>query len=205
MDANHLKLDEKYLCLDFINTLEWRLRDHPQEKLKSYADLLNWACEINLIDALEAQALREKAGLFPAEAGRAVERALALREAAFAVLQAGMEGRPAPETELSRLNDFVASALARARLAQTPDGFGLGWPDDRQELDWFLRPVAGSVVEVLTTADLERVKICASEQGCGWRFYDTSRNKSRRWCSMQSCGNRAKATSYYHRHAADRE
>ena len=44
-----------------------------------------------------------------------------------------------------------------------------------------------------------RVRECAGER-CPVLYLDTSRNRSRRWCSMEICGARAKAAAYYRRH-----
>jgi predicted RNA-binding Zn ribbon-like protein len=48
--------------------------------------------------------------------------------------------------------------------------------------------VARSAIDLLTAGPLDRVKVCASEVGCVGLFLDTSKNRSRRWCSMQTCG-----------------
>jgi len=40
---------------------------------------------------------------------------------------------------------------------------------------------------------------CADEQGCGWLFVDTSKNRRRRWCDINDCGNRAKQRRYQQR------
>jgi predicted RNA-binding Zn ribbon-like protein len=45
----------------------------------------------------------------------------------------------------------------------------------------------------------ERVKACRADD-CRWAFLDTAKNRSRAWCSMQSCGNRAKVAAYRERH-----
>jgi predicted RNA-binding Zn ribbon-like protein len=60
-------------------------------------------------------------------------------------------------------------------------------------------PVVHSAAELLTSPHLDRVRQCADDRGCGFLFFDTSRNGSRRWCSMESCGNRAKARRHYQR------
>lgn len=46
--------------------------------------------------------------------------------------------------------------------------------------------------------DWYRLKVCAAED-CQWVFYDESRNRSRRWCSMEACGNRSKVRSFRQR------
>ena len=60
-------------------------------------------------------------------------------------------------------------------------------------------PVARSAADLLTSDLLSRVRRCEDDRGCGYLFIDTSRNRSRRWCSMESCGNRAKARRHYAR------
>ncbi|MCM6776788.1 CGNR zinc finger domain-containing protein [Nocardia sp. CDC159] len=53
------------------------------------------------------------------------------------------------------------------------------------------------------TGEVLRIKRCA-EHSCGWVFWDGSKNRSRRWCSMRVCGNRSKARAYAERHRPDR-
>lgn len=56
---------------------------------------------------------------------------------------------------------------------------------------------------VASTADRswERLKICA-EDSCQWAFLDSSKNRSKHWCSMQECGNRSKTRAYRARRAS---
>jgi predicted RNA-binding Zn ribbon-like protein len=69
-----------------------------------------------------------------------------------------------------------------------------------------LWPVARSAADLLTSAEeLARVGQCADDRGCGWLFFDTSRNHSRRWCAMKDCGNRAKARRHYRRQRKARQ
>ena len=59
--------------------------------------------------------------------------------------------------------------------------------------------MAGSAVAVLTEEDLGRVRECPGAGDCGWLFYDTSKNGTRRWCSMEGCGSRVKMRRHYAR------
>ena len=61
--------------------------------------------------------------------------------------------------------------------------------------------VAAAVAKIAIERRLDRVKICPADD-CRWAFYDTSRNRSRQWCSMEVCGNRAKARSHRERATA---
>ena len=58
---------------------------------------------------------------------------------------------------------------------------------------WIVRPLLLATAGLLTSEDLRRVGDYADDRGGGHLFFDTSRNHSRRWCSMEKCGNRAKA------------
>jgi predicted RNA-binding Zn ribbon-like protein len=59
-----------------------------------------------------------------------------------------------------------------------------------------LHPVVWNATSVLTDLDHTRIGHCPS---CNWIFYDTTRNRSRKWCDMKDCGSRHKALRYYHR------
>jgi len=76
--------------------------------------------------------------------------------------------------------------------------YGYAWDTngDKSRLDWILNPVIRSAAEVLVSDDLQNIKSCA-DPACGWLFLDVSRNKRRRWCDIQDCGNRAKASHFY--------
>ncbi len=79
-----------------------------------------------------------------------------------------------------------------------PAGGGFAWEWDAGG-DVLARPLwalARSAADLLTSPRLSRVRECPGEDGCGWLFLDTSKNGSRRWCSMQGCGSRAKARRY---------
>ena len=58
-----------------------------------------------------------------------------------------------------------------------------------------LATIAIAWTELGTTGDIARLKRCA-EHSCAWVFWDTSKNRSRRWCAMRVCGNRTKARRY---------
>ena len=136
----------------------------------------------------------------PAEAQAVLTRAHALREAIYRLMLARIQGQAADPADLERLNGELPAALARARLEPTGQGYTLGWAPDPQALDRMLWPIAYSAADLLTNPDLlERVGQCADDRGCGWLFLDLTKNRSRRWCAMRGCGNRAKAARHYQR------
>jgi predicted RNA-binding Zn ribbon-like protein len=189
------------LCLDFVNTLAWRLTDHPVEYLLSYEDLLTWERQADLLAPDETKALSGRATTDVEDARAMLSRALALREAIHGVFSAAIASKLQDEGALSALNRELSGALSRLRVAPAEGGSYI-WAWDRggeegggPPLERPLWPVARSAAELLTSSKLARVKVCAG-MGCGWMFLDESRNASRRWCDSRDCGNRERVRKH---------
>ncbi len=193
------------VCLDFANTVGWRLTDHPREYLSSYEDLLGWADQAGLLAPEEAQDLSHQAVLDPEGARKTLSRAIVLREAIHGLISASIAGEPEEESDLWALNRELSIALSRLRVVPAGSGaYGWGWEGDDEggaPLDRPLWPVAQSAAELLTSPKLGRVKVCSGE-GCGWVFVDESRNGSRRWCDSRDCGNRERVRRHLARKRA---
>ena len=199
-----LKLQTERLCLDFTNTANWHASAHPIEELASYGDLVGWAEGVGLLTATEAQRLKRQAARRPAEAQAVLERAQTLREAIYRLLAATAHGHAAEAADLDLINAELPRALAQARLAPTAEGYVLHWPAAPDALDSMLWPVAYSAADLLARPDLlSRVGECADDRGCGYLFLDMTKNRSRRWCDMKDCGNRAKARRHYQRQSEE--
>jgi len=166
------------LCLDFVNTVDPRHATPREERLPDYAAVIEWARQAGL----------EASPLEAAAASRAHEEAISLRETLYAIFGAVARGEAPPAEALRHLNDEIAR-----RPRRITEGFA--WASD----DDVLAPVVWSAAELLTSGPLERVRECPGDDTCGWLFLDTSRNGSRRWCDMRTCGNRAKARRHYRR------
>jgi predicted RNA-binding Zn ribbon-like protein len=118
-----------------------------------------------------------------------------LRETIFRIFSAPAEGRDPPAQDLGALNEFLSRSMAAAALEKKGDTFVLSFGGGEGP-DRMLAPVVWSAVQLLTSPDMRRVKVCSGDT-CGWLFVDASKNKSRRWCEMSDCGNRAKARRHY--------
>ncbi len=185
-------------CLDFANSLEGRLTDHPRESLTHYAALVTWSQQAGILANDTAQSLTREAARRPAAAAVVFERGSALREAVYRIFSAVAHQRSPQTAALDLLNAVLGEALAALRIIPTPEGFTWGWTSDKRRLDRLLWPIAQSAADLLTSGELRAVRECAAPT-CGWLFLDTSRNHSRRWCDMKACGNRAKARRHYER------
>jgi predicted RNA-binding Zn ribbon-like protein len=178
------------LCLDFVNTIDPRLEPPQEDFLPTFEALIDWTAFIGAVDPAEAAALAVGAGRDPAQAAEVHTRAIELREALFELL------RPPQRTgqrtaALTVVNEELRRALARGELTPAANRYRLR-SRPTTELDRIFWPITRSAAELLTSADIDRVRECDGRR-CGWLFLDTSKAGRRRWCSMAICGNRAKA------------
>ena len=185
------------VALDFVNTEDG---DPPVECLRDYGDLVAWSVLVGLFSAEEGERLVGEADLRPEDAEAVYRDALRLRGALYGVFRALAEGSDVPERGLETLRGYEREALSRGKLVQGDRGFSWEWKDGR-DLAGMLWPVAHAATRLLTSGDLDRLKLCA---GCYWVFLDASRNRSRRWCTMEVCGTDAKMRRYVAKRAAKR-
>ena len=190
--------------VDFVNTVDSWLGDAPVDKLKSYSDLLDWSEQADLATPGLISSLRKEASRRQRDSERVLRKARALRRHLYGILTATAAGDAPKAADLNAVTSLARKAAAHSRLERYDDGFA--WVLDQakgSELDWPIWELARSAVALLTSASTKHVRQCA-DNTCGWLFIDRSRNHSRRWCDMSSCGNRAKARRNYARQKARR-
>jgi len=192
--------------LDFLNTAGGHRLTHPREDLATPEDLVSWGLQSGWLDPDRAHPMLVEIQLRPAEARAALARVRAFREALFRVFLAVSEGtQPAPDA-LETLEREVRRAWADRRLVRTAD-HGWRWSSpESARLDAFVPGLALAASELLTGPERRRIRVCEATalDGCGWLFLDTSKNGTRRWCEMKTCGNRYKARRHYARVRAAR-
>jgi predicted RNA-binding Zn ribbon-like protein len=131
----------------------------------------------------------------PNEADHA--RALGLREALRALLRTN-NGGEAREEDLAPLRE--AAERSRYRTTFAADG-ALTLEPARADLSGFEARLLLAIERLQCQGAWPRLKAC-TDDGCQWAFYDTTRNRSRTWCSMEECGNKEKTKRYRARRAA---
>jgi predicted RNA-binding Zn ribbon-like protein len=202
------------LCLDYINTVEPRTGPVAREWLTEYPDLVEWSRHGGLVDEATAAALLRAGAARPAAARAAFQAAIDLREGLFRLFAAIADATTPAAADLEVLRRAFAAATQHGRLVPHADGFRWNWDAvvpagapgsasaDSLGLPWW--PVATSALELLTHGPLDRIKQCPPGEGCSWLFLDATKNRSRRWCSMQDCGSEIKARRQTDRRRADR-
>jgi predicted RNA-binding Zn ribbon-like protein len=199
MSETKWDFDAGLLPLDFANTAEWHASPQPDDRLLNYELLIDWSMQAGLLSTKVANTLLEIAKSSPMEAEQTLRHAIEVRETIYRLFSSTANQKtPSPE-DLQILNQALSQAMSHLRIINTQDRFAYAWSVGDDGLGRMLWPILQSTAELLTSTDLKRIGECADDRGCGYLFFDTSRNHSRRWCSMESCGNRAKAQRHYQR------
>lgn len=186
------------LALDFLNTRPVQ-NGEPMELLPDFSSLLRWFQAAGLLGAREATHFEREWGQSK-EARRVVEEARALREVLRKEILAWENGGSIHHSTVAELNRLMAEHPMRTRLKgnsveQLPElYFTVQKPDD------LFAPLAQSAAMLFTSVDRARVRKCGQ---CVLHFLDTSKKGTRRWCSMQLCGNRLKVAAYARRNRLD--
>ena len=185
------------LCLDFANTKEWHASQDPIEHIQDFEDFIAWSEQANLISTEAARHLRKQYTKKPERYTERLDQAINLRESIYTIFSRRYAGKPTPKDELLLLNSAVQKAMSHLQLVPVDGKMAWDWSPDSEVTNLILWSVARSAAELLTSDTIERVRECEDDRGCGYLFIDLSKNHSRRWCSMESCGNRAKAQRHY--------
>jgi predicted RNA-binding Zn ribbon-like protein len=182
------------LCLDLVNT-EVIAGGERTDLLRDFGDLMRWAGAAGLVSDSEARAAigawgdtRQGSGALAAARGlRAVLRALAedLRE-----------GRAPAAARVTAINDVLTMGVSVLRLERCGDGYETKRRLLEASASSVLVPIAESAAWLIEKGDRRLVRRCENP-ACILFFYDTTKNKRRRWCAMEGCGSRAKAAAYY--------
>jgi predicted RNA-binding Zn ribbon-like protein len=165
----------------FVNTFDI---ERDVDALSTPATLGAWLSDAGLLDDQVAPTTQD------------LEHAITLREAFRSALVSNHDRSPVPSVVLTRFDE--TAARARLVVSFTPDR------------DWTVRPGARGVdgafglllsitAAAMTDKTWQRLKVCANDS-CRWAFYDSSRARSGKWCSMSLCGNRSKQQAWRARH-----
>jgi predicted RNA-binding Zn ribbon-like protein len=187
------KLNAEHVALDFVNTLDDRYTPGgPRELLASYADLLRFCRQAGMLTPAEVARL---SALLKASQERSLSSAIELREMLARIFYRLLEGRaPAPEDRMA-LECWSAACMRHRELRWQDERLVWRWKTLDADPDAPALLIAERALKLLTDEQPARLHACASDT-CRWLFLDTSKNRTRRWCDMKTCGNRAKARRY---------
>ena len=196
LDTSKFYLVGNNLSVDFVNT---RIRENgaPKELLESFEDLIAWAVRANLSDLSQARSLLRDWSGRP-KAAQVLKLALNFRETLREMVFDAERGAAIKPAAIEAINLIMKEGIGYAEIAQTREGFEKRFRADFSDPRRLFAPIAEAAADLLCYGDLAYLKKCEGAD-CVLRFYDTTKNHSRRWCSMTACGNRAKVSAFYQR------
>ena len=191
------KLFAEHPGLELVNTLDLRFSANPQELLPTYADLLRFAAQLRLLPAEQGRklgrAIRENDGR------RVLASTVELREALAEVLYAWVDGGKPGDRQVEILETHFHAAALHRSLRSGEERLVWSWSGFEQQADLPLWKLAQSASDLLVSEEAKLVKGCG-DPTCRWLFLDLSKNHTRRWCDMKTCGNRMKARRHHARY-----
>jgi predicted RNA-binding Zn ribbon-like protein len=184
-----IRLDGGRLCLDFVNSIHNRYALAIEDYLQQPRRFIEWC--------VRAGALLPDDGIRvprPAHRRAALMREVAaLRHHLHALFAARIDAVPPPADAVRGLDRW----LHRAWVGQSfrADGH-LHWRADARDAWLPLKRIALDALELLADPSASRLRRCANTTSCGWLFLDSSKNRRRRWCAMETCGTADKMQRY---------
>ena len=185
------------LCLDFANTINSRANPE-HDYLMEYSDLIGWVNKVGLLSPAQASQLKRWAKEKLEEAEAALRRAQEIRELLYRLFSNAASGSEPDKEDKELFVRAYGEAVSHGQLSKKDAHYRPTWKLD-ETFDALLWPIVHSAGELLLSEELGHVKECPS---CGWLFLDTSKNQSRRWCSMNTCGARDKMRRYHKKQRA---
>ncbi|MDP4507989.1 CGNR zinc finger domain-containing protein [Nonomuraea turcica] len=164
------------LGLDLAGTIGHR-RSERIDLLATPADLARWTVAAGLLDVP------------PATTGDDLRSASTLREAIYRLASAARTGAPFDAADREVLNRAAQHPPATVRLSET------GGLEHAGDLRTALAGAARAAVELLGGPQAALIRECEAAP-CTRLYIDASHRRSRRWCDMRGCGNRAKAAAF---------
>jgi predicted RNA-binding Zn ribbon-like protein len=182
-------------CLDFVNT-EIVARGARVDLLTGFADLVRWLQAASLLTPSDARAAEKRWGV--SEGKTVFKEAVLLRRALRVTAERLVAGKAADRASLEPINLVLASRPSFRQLELQGSKVVSQVHTLSESGLHLLVPIAESAAWLLENGDISLLRCCENPD-CILFFYDTTKNKRRRWCSMDACGSRAKAAAYYRR------
>ncbi len=182
----------KHLWLDFANT-ELAEGNDDADQLSSIASLRAWMAGVSgMSDDVRPGRTADQ---------RVLNEAIALRRAVRTIAEHAVAGADVPEEPVARINRILRTCVTYPQLAPAGDAFELTYPPVGDSPLRCLGPIALSAAQFLERYDRTLVKQC-QHPNCVLFYYDTTKDRTRRFCSAETCGSRTRAATSARRRKA---
>ena len=184
------------LSIDFVNECG------PSSNF-SWGELLRFLRLTHIISSERSAQLLALPQNDPQSAGALLAKAQRFHASLAEVFAALIRKEVVPRDWIEPINDVLRITEGHDELLQQDGKLGLEFVAREGGLDWLLAAIARSAAELISEGTSARLRVCSNPM-CGLLFYDNSRTRRRRWCSMSLCGNRHKVAAFSRRRSTGR-
>jgi len=190
----------RYSFLDFINT-EASEADGRADLIADDQDFVAWLVLAKLFERNKLKVALNQWGQEKTDV-RVWKDALALRTLMRRMAEAIVAHKPIPRASIDAVNLLISKPSGVTKVVKTARKFERRFELELNQPKQLLVPLAQSAADLLCRGDFSRLKRCDNSK-CAAFFYDTSKNRMRRWCSGAECGNRMRVAKFYARSRSD--
>lgn len=189
--ANLKDLISGRLALDFANLI-------PEARDVSWVEFVEFLVGARVVSEERGTRLESLQRSEPAAVDAVLLKILRLRESVRAIFSAVAERREFPKSWVTPINEILRVTEGHDELQALEGRWTLEFIGREGGLEWLLAAIARSAAELIVEGSAAPVKRCANPE-CRLYFYDDSRTRQRKWCSMAVCGNRHKVAAFLKR------
>lgn len=182
-------------CLDFINTL-MIVQGTPTDLLGGFEDLVAWLVQANMMDKVRAVVVMTQWNHKDQE--QLFEQGVVFRKTLREIVARIVARKSIPDSAVASINQILSQCPGYPQLVYKKGGYVRQFQSQATQKGGLLAPLAEAASDLLCSGKLSLVKKCGNP-ACILYFYDTTKNHTRNWCSMQLCGNRIKVAAHYQR------
>ena len=180
--STELRLDGNHICLDFINTIYDRRAKEVRDLILSQEDWVAWLKRVDFMVDEKGQADFD------------LKKIVELREQLYKIFNALILKQEPSKRDMHKFEKWVLKLYGNIQFSFENGTIVEHIQISQSDLNSYLLPIVKAAKELMLSNKINRIKDCGH---CGWLYLDTSKNNSRRWCSMNTCGSQIKAQRYY--------
>lgn len=190
-----LELDGGSLCLNFVNSVRNRFEDPLFEFIVTPEDLILWGSRTQIFEKNYTRGLKKYILKNQEKAKHDLKKILKTRELLYRIFRKLSQKETPEDKDILLFNKELSLVLRHLSLEITDSlEIKMIWDNQPSGLLWTLFPIIKSAFDLLISDLRNRIKECPQ---CGWLYLDNSKNNSRLWCNMKTCGNTIKIKRYY--------
>jgi predicted RNA-binding Zn ribbon-like protein len=184
------------LALDFLNT-QIVSAGKPQDLLANFEDFVEWAEAVKLLEPLQAEKFIQDRGR-QSDIKQFFSDLKEFRHTLREMVETIVKMKAVKPSTIKLINNNLSLGYGYHELVKTESGFEKRFRTNFEKPQELLIPIAESAADLISIGNPKNIRNCEGPT-CILYFYDTTKNHRRRWCSMNACGNRAKAAAFYRR------